>query len=61
MPITRVFYYKTFRVPSKGVTTPGSLQGAPKEAVAPYPESLFKYLSEFPVKGHLMLFNRAHV
>jgi len=51
MPVTRAFFYISFRVPSKGDPFPGSLDRAPIERDAPIPEPPFNYLSEFLVNG----------
>jgi len=49
MPVTRAFFYITFRVPIKGVPPLGSLHRAPIERGAPFPEPFFNCLLEFLV------------
>jgi len=61
MPVTRAFFYISFRVPSKGDPLPGSLHRAPIEKDAPIPVPPFNYLSEFLVNGPPKILNRALV
>jgi hypothetical protein len=50
MPITRAFFYISFRVPSKGALPPGSSLRAPIERDAVFPEPSVTCLSKYPVK-----------
>jgi hypothetical protein len=45
-PITRAFFYVSFRVPSKGAPPPGSHLRAPIQRDAPFPEPSFTCLSK---------------
>ena len=60
MSVARAFYI-TFRVPSKGAPSPGSLHIAPIERDAPFPEPHFNCLSEFRVNESPMILLRAPV
>jgi hypothetical protein len=46
MPVSRAFFYITFRFPSKGTLPPGSLHRAPTQGDAPFLEPSFIHLSK---------------
>jgi hypothetical protein len=61
MPVTRAFFYITFRFPNKGAPSPSSPHRAPMEKDALFTEPPFDCLSEFPVNELPIILNRAPV